>query len=213
MDLPCAAGCLCFLELCFALSIITAARNSRPYPMGRPRRKTALALDHTLQSSEIDTCLLESLLDLDIHAVFLILRCYVSQGLRSDTETRDVAGGWAEFRPLWPKQMTCLACVITYTKYSKLLRRTPSSSPQHILLPSGDVHCGLKKNQQVVSSRATINSSICSKSGRSRGPSLRGWWLGKCEILRGEKLLGEEGKTLILKPGPPVLSVFIPFQD
>lgn len=113
--------------------------------MGRPRRKTALAFDHTLQSSEIDTCLLESLLDLDIPAVFLILVCYVSQGLRSDTETRDVAGGWAEFRQLWLKQMTCMAYVNTFMKYSTLLRRTPSSSPQHILLLSGDVHCGLKK--------------------------------------------------------------------
>lgn len=57
-------------------------REQEAYPMGRPRRKTALASDHTLQSSEIDTCLLESLLDLDIRAVFfdsVVLN--VSQGL------------------------------------------------------------------------------------------------------------------------------------
>lgn len=65
--------------------------------MGRPRRKTALALDHTLQSSEIDTCLLETLLDLDIRADFLILCCYVSQGLQLHTailkrETLQVGG-------------------------------------------------------------------------------------------------------------------------
>lgn len=65
--------------------------------MGRPRRKTALALDHTLQSSEIDTCLLETLLDLDICADFLILCCYVSQGLQLHTailkrETLQVGG-------------------------------------------------------------------------------------------------------------------------
>lgn len=85
------------LELCFALSVTWAAGNRRPYPMGRPRRKTALALDHTLQSSEIDTCLLETLLDLDICADFLILCCYVSQGLQLHTailkrETLQVGG-------------------------------------------------------------------------------------------------------------------------
>ncbi len=71
-----------------------------------------------------------------------------------------------------------------------------------------------EKNLQVVPlNRDTIDASICGKSGRSRGPSLRGWWLGKCEVLLREKLLGEEGKTLIPKPGPPVLSAFLPFQD
>lgn len=57
------------------------------------------------------------------------------------------------------------------------------------------------KNLQVVhSNRATIDSSICGKPGRCRGSSLRGWSLGKCEILLGAKLLGEEGKTLSWTP-------------
>lgn len=55
------------------------------------------------------------------------------------------------------------------------------------------------KNLQVVhSNQATIDSSICGKPGRCRGSSLRGWSLGKCEILLGAKLLGEE--NIILDP-------------
>ncbi len=136
--------------------------------------------------------------------------------LHSDTEMEDATCEWAALRLLWPKQMICLAQVNTFTKYPKLLERTPSSSQQHILWPLWGRALWSEKK-----------STGCPfESGHYRCFNLWHWQVrkipwpepervvaGKVRSTIGEKLLGEEGKTLILKPGPLVLSAFLPFQD
>lgn len=149
MDLPCAVGYLCFWRPTLHC-LLRGQKGTGGLSDGTAEEENSTGLRPHLPAiwnrhvsvwiapwPWYPCCFLDSVL------------LNVSQGLRLHAAQRYWNGRrcrWVGSAPTsLAKQMTCLAQVNTFTKYPKLLGRTPSSSQRHILWPSGGMHCGLKK--------------------------------------------------------------------
>ncbi len=220
MDLPCAVGYLCFWRPALhcllheqkgtgGLSDGTAEEENstglRPHLPVIWNRHVSVGIDAW---PWYPCCVLDSVL------------LNVSQGLRLHAAQRY----WNGRRSMWvgsaPTSLAQTDDMLGSSQHFHKIPQTPWTDP--FFLPTA--HFMALWGRALWSEKKSTGCPF--ESGHYRCFNLWHWQVrkipwpepervvaGKVRSTIGEKLLGEEGKTLILKPGPLVLSAFLPFQD